>query len=299
MVANIEAPDLNDVALFVDVVRAASFTAAAKQRGVPVSTVSRRIARLEARLDTRLLERTTRRLHLTDVGRTYFEHAARALDELGEGSQHVRAFHAAPHGRVRITAPVGLGPLVTSLLASYLRDAPDVTIELDLAERRVDLIAEGFDIAVRTGPSDSADLVARKIFESARYLFASSAYLARRGRPTRLDDLAAHDLIATQSSASGTSWELFNGKRRHRLAFKPRLVVNELQAARAAALAGIGIALLPTAVTGIDGLVRVLPRISAAAGGLWVLYPSRRALTAAVRTCVDHLVRELTALSAH
>jgi DNA-binding transcriptional LysR family regulator len=299
MVANIEDPDLNDDALFVAVVRAASFTAAAKQRGVPVSTVSRRIARLEARLDTRLLERTTRRLHLTDVGRTYFEHAVRALDVLAEGSQHVRAVHAAPHGRVRLTAPVGLGPLVTRLLASYLREAPDVTIELDLIERRVDLIAEGFDIAIRTGPSDSPDLVARKIFESARYLFASKSYLARRGRPARVDDLTSHDLVATQSSATGASWDLYIGKRRHRLSFKPRFVVNELQAARSAALAGIGITLLPTTVSENDGLVRVLPRISAAAGGLWVLYPSRRALTAAVRTCVDHLVRELKAFAAH
>ncbi len=101
-----------------------------------------------------------------------------------------------------------------------------------------------------------------------------------------------------QASASGAVWELYTGKRRHRIAFKPRLVVNEMQAARRAVLAGIGIGLLP-AITGIEGLVRVLPRLSAAPGGLWVLYPSRRALTAAVRTCVDHLVGGLAATAMH
>jgi DNA-binding transcriptional LysR family regulator len=300
------APDLNDVALFAQVVQAASFSAAAKARGVPVSTVSRRIARLEASLGTRLLERTTRTLRLTDVGRTYLAHAERALDELTQGSHHVRALHVAPRGRIRITAPVALGPILTSALASYMAETPLVSIDMDLTDRRVDLLAEGLDIAVRAGPVDSADFVARKITESTPFLFASKAYLERHGRPKRLADLSSHDLIATRSSTSGAVWELFSGEgskgnrdgggtRRHRFAFKPRLFVNELWAAKNAALSGIGIALLPS--PDVDGgeLERVLPSVSGERGGLWVLYPARRSLTAAVRSCVEHLLVSLAA----
>jgi DNA-binding transcriptional LysR family regulator len=300
------APDLNDVALYALVVRAASFSAAAKQHGVPVSTVSRRIARLERRLGARLLERTTRRLRLTDVGERYFEHAERALEELSEGSRYVRELHAAPRGRVRITAPVGLGPMLTSALASYLAETPLVSIEVDLTERRVDLLAEGFDIAVRAGPLDHGDFVARKILETTRQLFASKRYLDRRGRPKRLSDLASHDLIATRATTTGAVWELFDSAsqeesrkpgagRRHRFAFRPRLFVNELMAARNAALSGIGIALLPSGQIQRGELERVLPKLSGEKGGLWVLYPAHRNLTAAVRSCAEHLVSRLSA----
>jgi len=312
------APDLNDVALLVRVVQTASFSAAAKERGVPVSTVSRRIARLEARLGTRLLERTTRSLRLTDVGRTYFAHAERALDELMQGNRHVRAQHVVPRGRVRITSPVGLGPVITSTLAPYLLKTPLVSIELDLTERRVDLLSEEIDIAVRAGHVDSPDFVARKIVDARRYLFASKAYLDRRGRPKQLADLSSHDLIATRSSSSGAVWELFsglgaeggretegeraagNGPRRHRFAFKPRLFVNELMAARQAAISGIGITLLSSREGPSPGdhgeLERVLPNFAGEKGGLWVLYRAHRSLTAAVRSCAEHLLASLPAV---
>ncbi len=289
------APDLNDVALFVQVVQAASFSSAARARGVPVSTVSRRIARLESSLDARLLERTTRRLHLTDAGREYFAHAERAIDELGQGSNHLRALDVVPRGRVRITAPVGVGRMLTRALASYIDSAPAVSIELELSDRRADLLAEGFDIAVRSGRIDTADFVGRQIVATARGLFASKEYLDRRGRPRRLADLLAHDLIATRSTATGTVWELFGGKqrRRHRFAFKPRFVVNDLATARYAVRSGIGISMLPTADLEVGELERVLPRLAGESGGLWLLYPAHRSLTAAVRSCVDHLLARL------
>jgi DNA-binding transcriptional LysR family regulator len=290
------APDLNDVALFVLVVQAASFSSAARARGVPVSTVSRRIARLESALDARLLERTTRRLHLTDAGRQYFAHAERAIDELGQGSNHLRALDVVPRGRVRITAPVGVGRMLTSALASYIDAAPAVSVELELSDRRADLLAEGFDIAVRSGRIDTADFVGRQIVATARGLFASVEYLDRRGRPRRLADLLAHDLIATRSSATGTVWELFGGgrrRRRHRFAFAPRFVVNDLATARYAVRSGIGISMLPTADLEAGELERVLPRLAGESGGLWLLYPAHRSLTAAVRSCVDHLLARL------
>lgn len=293
------APDFNDAALFVEVVRAASFTAAAREHGVPVSTVSRRIVRLESRLGARLLERTTRRLRLTSVGERYFEHAERALDELTEGSRHVREAQAMPRGKVRITAPVGVGPQLSRTLAPFLLNAPLVSVELDLSDRRVDLVAEGFDIALRAGPIESGDHVARKLLDSTRGLYASPAYLARRGRPRRVEDLKDHDLIATRATASGAVWELVAMKRargsarRHRIDFKPRLLVNELMAARHAAVAGIGITQLPVSHAEGGTLERVLPRLSGESIGLWLVHRAHRSVTAAVRACVDHLLGEL------
>ena len=285
---------IDDVALFVHVVQSASFSAAAKAQGVPVSTVSRRVARLEERLGARLLERTTRRLRLTDVGRTYFAHAERAVDELRQGRDRVRELGVVPRGRVRITAPIGLGPWLTAALALFLVATPEVAIEIDLTERRVDLLDEGFDIALRAGPVDSADFTGREIFVSSRGLYASKAYLARRGRPRRLADLASHDLVATRSSPTGAVWTLVTGGGRPRpFTFRPRLVVNELLAARHAAVAGIGITLLPSLHVADDVLERVLPRVSGERAGMWLLYPAHRSLPAAVRACVDHLLRVL------
>src|SRR5262249_3781394 len=152
--------DLNDVALLVRVVQTRSFSAAARERGVPVSTVSRRVARLESSLGIRLLERTTRRLRLTDAGHAYFAHAERAGGDLAQGTDRVRELQKEPRGRVRLMAPIGLGASVSAAACSYLAKHPGVSIEIELAEKPGDLLAEAFDIAVLTGKVDSTDLVA-------------------------------------------------------------------------------------------------------------------------------------------
>ena len=289
--------DFNDVVLFVRVVRAGSFSAAARELRVPVSTVSRRIARLESVLDARLLARTTRTLRLTDLGKTYLEHAERAMDELREADELVRAAQAVPRGRVRITAPLGLGASVTRALASYLERYPLVSVELDLTERRVDLQANAIDLAVRSGPIDG-DVVARKLSTSSRGIYASSRYLERRGRPKRIDDLASHDLIAvSRSSIYGTVWTLIpsakSPSRTVPFSFTPRFSVSNLMAAKEAAMAGIGIALLPAQHVADGELQRILPNVTGQPGELWLVYSRRRkALSAAVRTCMDHLVGE-------
>lgn len=287
--------DLNDAALFVDVVHRGSFSAAANARGVPVSTVSRRIARLETALASRLLERTTRRLRVTDAGRAYLAHAERAVDELGQGSDTLHQLEASPRGRVRMTAPPGLAPYLMAALGPFLAAHPAVVLELDLTDRRVDLMSEGIDIALRAGPVDTPDFVGRQVFRSSRGLYASPEYLARRGRPKKLADLAAHDLIATRATESGAVWDLLVKKRAQKLVFKPKLVVNELMAARHAARAGIGIVLMPTPEVDRGELERVLPDVSGPMGGMWLLYPAHRGLTAAVRACVDHLIAKFPA----
>lgn len=290
--------DLNDVALFVRVVQTHSFSAAARERGVPVSTVSRRISRLESVLGTRLLERTTRRLRLTDAGRAYFAHAERAVDDLSQGNDLVRELQKKPRGRVRVIAPMGLATAVTSVIYKYLAKHPGVSIDLELDERRVDLLAEGFDLAILTGKVDSTDFVARELWQSTRkLLYAGPRYLEARGAPRRLDDLARHDCIATRTTDGMATWTLTYGRRKRRVAFAPRFSVTEFSAAHRAALAGIGIALIPEVLCVEDvakkRLVRVLDGYEGETGGVHLLYRAHRSLTAAVRTCIDHFLAEL------
>lgn len=293
--------DLNDVALLVRVVQTHSFSAAARERGVPVSTVSRRIARLESALGIRLLERTTRRLRLTDAGRSYFAHAERAVDDLAQGTAHVRELRKEPRGRVRILAPPVLGATVSKVVYAYLAKHPGVSIDLELDQRRVDLLAEGFDIAILTGKVDSTpDFVARELWRTSRkLLYASPRYLAARGTPRRLDDLSRHDCIATHATDGIASWTLVQGRRKQRVTFEPRFYVSEFSAAHRAVLAGIGISLMPEVHCVEDvaakRLVRVLDGYEGESGGVQLLYRAHRSLTAAVRTCIDHFLAELPA----
>ena len=293
--------DLNDVALFVRVVRRGSFSAAAAERGVPVSTVSRRIARLEATLGTRLLERTTRRLDLTVAGRQYFERAAPAMDDLAQGAGQMRALHTEPRGRVRITAPLALGPAIATVVYSYLARHPGVSIDLELGGRRLDLGAGAFDVAiVAEKVDDTSDFIARPLRPTTRkLLFASPRHVKRHGLPRRVEDLARHDCIATTSADGHATWTLARGRTRRRVTFEPRLYVSEFSAAYRAVLAGVGIALLPESLCAEDvarrRMVRVLDGWEGEAGGVQLLYRAHRSLTAAVRTCIDHLLAELRA----
>ncbi|WP_437716475.1 LysR family transcriptional regulator [Sorangium sp. So ce448] len=293
--------DLNDAALLVRVVRTRSFSAAARERGVPVSTVSRRIARLESALGVRLLERTTRRLDLTEAGRAYFSHAERAIDDLTRGTHHVRELQSEPRGRVRIVAPIALGAAVSSVVCTYLAKHPRVSVDLEIDSRRVDVLAGGFDIAIVPGHvDDTTDFVARELWRATRkLLYASPRYLEARGVPHRVEDLARHDCIAVHATDGMATWTLGQGRRRRRIAFEPRFYVSESSAAYRATLAGVGIALLPEVFCAEDvaakRLVRVLKGYEAEAGGVSLLYRAHRALTAAVRTCIDHLLGELPA----
>lgn len=291
--------DLNDVALFVRVVQSRSFSAAARERGVPVSTVSRRIARLESAVSTRLLERTTRTLRLTDAGREYFDHAKRAMDDLAQGTEQVRELQTEPSGRVRISAPIALGPAVAGVVYTYLSRHPGVSIDLELDGRRPKLLENGFDIAIVAEKlEDTSDFVAREIRRTTRkLLFASPGYLKERGTPRCVEDLALHDCVATRATDGHAIWILNQGRMRRRISFKPRLYVSEFSAAYGAVLAGVGVAMLPESLCAEDvskrRLVRVLEGWEGDAGGVHLLYRAHRSLTAAVRTCVDHLLAEL------
>jgi DNA-binding transcriptional LysR family regulator len=293
--------DLNDVALFVRVVQRRSFSAAARECGVPVSTVSRRITRLESALSTRLLERTTRTLRLTDAGRTFLDYAERAMDDLAQGTGQVRELQVEPRGRVRIVAPIALGPAVANVVYAYLARYPSVSVELELAGRRPDLLGGAFDIAIIAGKlEDTSDFVAREVRQTTRkLLFASPRYLKQHGTPRRVDDLTRHDCIATRATDGHAAWTLAQGRMKRRVTFAPRLYVSEFSAAYRAVLVGVGIAMLPESLCAEDvskkRMARVLEGWEGEAGGIHLLYRAHRSLTAAVRTCIDHFLAELPA----
>ena len=205
--------DLNDIRVFVEVVKAQSFTGAGRALGMPRSTVSRRIAKLEKRLGARLLHRTTRRLQLTDIGSSYFERCAQSLSAIDDAEVEVRASQDTPRGRIRVTAPHDLGrhlaPVVRRVIGTY----PDVTIDVELTQRMVDLVGEGFDLALRAASQmPDSSLIARRIGGGDALLYASPAYLAARGTPHDIGDLAAHDCLVLGGGRNHT-WRLIkNGE---------------------------------------------------------------------------------------
>ena len=286
------AQDLNDLLVFTRVVNAGSFTAAAVVLGLPKSTVSRRLSRLEERLGVRLLQRTTRKLNLTDAGRTLYVRSARIMSDLEDAERAVTEMREEPRGRLRVTAPVEL-PAMPQLVTDFLDRFPDVQIDLDLTNRYVDLVEEGFDVAVRAGQLSDSSLVARKIGDTRRSLVASPVYVARRGTPQNIGDLADHDCVLFGRWSTNATWTLSGPQGPTKLQVKGRISVNHLDAARHAALTGFGIALLPVDWVADDlaagRLLSVLPDASPPPGSLWAVYPSRKHVPAAVRAFIDFL----------
>ncbi len=292
--------DLNEVVVFAEVVRAGSFTRAAKTLGMPKSTVSRKVARLEERLGARLLHRTTRRLRLTEVGASYFGRCELALSHLDEAEQLVAESQAAPRGVLRLTAPSDFGEaFLGGVIAAYLRLHEDTRVEVVLTERLVDLVAEGFDIAIRAGPLRDSALVSRRLAPARLILCASPAYLEARGVPETPEELSEHEcVIFTNDARRRTTWSL--SPRRGPPVLVPvrgSVAVNSFVLVREAALAGLGIGSLPAFVAARaveEGrLARVLEGLSPPASPLHALYPSTRHLPAKVRAFLDLLREQL------
>ena len=285
-------PDLNDLMVFTRVVDAGSFTAAADVLGLPKSAVSRRVARLEGEFGVRLLQRTTRRLSLTNAGRSLYDRGRRIRYDFEAAQQSLAELQEEPRGRLRVTAPVefpGFPQLATDFLARW----PKVQIEVDLTNRHVDLIKEGFDVAVRGGDLPDSTLVAQKLGDGQRLLVASPSYLGDRGVPQNIDDLGKHDCIGFGPWSAGASWTLTGPTGPIKVPISGRLSVNHLDAVRHAALAGFGIALLPTdwinADLAAERLKQILPNASPPGTALWAVYPSRKHVAPAVRVFVDFL----------
>lgn len=275
-----------DMLLFAAVVREGSFTRAAARLGVTKQTVSERVARLEEALGVRLLERTTRRLRPTEPGAAYYERCAAIAAQIDEANAEVRRRQAEPVGRLRVSAPVLYGRrFLAPVIAAYLGRYPETRVDLVLADRRVDLIAEGFDLAIRIGELDDASLSARKLGDAYTYLVASPGFLAGHGA------LSARGLREARCIGlrAVETWDVGG----HRARIEPVLVVNDFEIACDAAIAGVGVARLPSIVcrdaVAAGRLQVVLGPAPALSTAVWAVTPSRRFLPARVRVFTEAL----------
>ena len=296
--------DLNHVAVFARVVELESFTAAAQQLGLPKSSVSRTVTRLEEELGVRLLQRTTRSLHLTEAGQAYYERARAALGSLEEAALAASNLSIEPRGIVRMTAPGDMGIIdLPGIVARFVAKYPLVHVEVSLSPRKVDLVAEGFDLAVRAGKLQDSSLVARKIGSDSLGIFASAAYLRRRGRPKTLADLAHHDCVLFRATSGKSEWTLTGPNGEQSVHVRGPISCDEMGFVQHAVAAGAGIGLLPRVAVRLAGKgspvtanVELLPEYSVAGGDLSVVTPSARFLPASVTVFRDFLVTELTRL---
>jgi DNA-binding transcriptional LysR family regulator len=279
--------DLNRIAVFARVVDTGSFTAAAAALGVRKSSVSRSVAALEEELGIRLLQRTTRRLALTDAGRAYYERARDALTALEDAQHSVSSLGAEPRGLVRVTAPVDFAADLARVTCAFLREYPSVRVEVMLTGRSVDLVKEGIDLAVRPGRLADSSLLARRLPDVELGLFASPAYLEGAGRPRRLADLARLECILFRvGGVDHTRWRLAGPRGEEEVAVRGRIETDEFPFVRALALAGFGVALGPVALLApfvqSGELERVLPRYAQRSAEIHLVWPSRRFEPAAV-----------------
>ena len=286
---------LGDMTAFVRVVEARTFTAAAQRLGWSKSVVSRRLAELEERLGARLLNRSTRRLSLTEAGRAYYDRCVRILADIEETEASVASLHAEPRGQLSINAPMSFGMLhLPSAIAEFMASYPEVGVDLVLNDRFVDLIDEGYDLALRIGTLADSALYARKLAACRRVLAASPDYLARHGEPRHPGDLAHHECLVYSMNSNADIWRLTGPDGQQINArIAGRLSANNGDVLRDVAVAGGGIVLSPTLlICGqlADGsLVPVLTSYGPSDIPLHAVYPHNRHLSAKVRAFVDFL----------
>ncbi len=286
------ASNLNDIKVFCRVVETGSFTAAAKQLGSPNSSVSRRVSRLEKDVGVRLLHRTTRKLSLTDLGEMYYERSMRVLAELEDAENQLAASQRTPRGRVRLLVPVEHG-MSMAIVNEFLREFPEIRVDMLFSSHELNIIQEGFDASIHVGPVTNMSVVAHTLMNSPFQLVASPGYVERVGAPKRIEELSEHECLIFGPSSSNASWRLMRaGNQEVQVPVRGRLAVNHMQAIRDAALAGLGIALLPKIVCRGDlaqgALVSVLPQVTAPAIPISITYPAGRFLPPSVRAFVEY-----------
>lgn len=280
----------NSMKVFVSVVDEKSFSGAARSLNVPTSTVSRQIARIEDRLGVRLLHRTTRKLTPTDVGFAYYERCKRIVAEIQEAEAAVMDMQAVPQGLLRIAAPptTARESFIERLVPEFMLRYPQVQCEVVVGNRFVDLISEGFDVAVRAGTLPDSSLIARRLFKACSGAVASPEYLERKGQTETAEDLADHDCLVHRSNEAPARWPVVDGAS---VAVSGSLIANDMNVIRASAELGLGIAHLPLGLLKSEleegRLVPVLPGIIGRTVFLSLVYAPGRYLSAKVRAFVD------------
>lgn len=288
--------EIQTLHIFVKVVHTGSFTKAAEALGSQKAHLSRVISQLEKYLGVRLLERTTRALSLTEVGREFFEHAKNILAAVEVAEQAVQKAHSEPVGVLKLTTSEALGQMVVNRwIDGYLQYYPKVKIEADFTNRFVDLVHEGFDLAVRVGQLHDSGLIARKLGDIRYGIFAAPAYLETHGLPISLADLQRHQILSYQGSHEKVEWAFEKNGQTQRLTLNPRLKVNSVLAVRDLVVAGQGLAMLPELVVSeyLDKLTKVLPTWSLPSTPVHAVYASAKYLSPKVRAFVDMAVEHL------
>ncbi len=287
--------ETHELVAFHSVVKHSSFAKAAEELSLSPSGVSRIVTRLEERLGVRLVQRTTRSLSLTEAGAAFYARASQILADLLDAEAEVQKATAHPRGNLRITASLlfgqmYIGPVLDEILALY----PELSIDLTLTNRFVDIIDEGIDLAIRIGALSDSRLIARRLCANKRVLIASPDYLARRGVPKHPDELAQHDIVVYTGFARPREWKLIGPDGPVSVALSGRIATNNIAVLADSAKKGLGITVGPTMSVNeelVKGeLVRVLPEYEFEQSAIFAVYPSARQLSTKVRAVVDFLV---------
>lgn len=287
-----------DMRLFCQVMESGSFTAAAEHLGLSKQFVSRRLIQLEERLGVRLLNRSTRRLDVTPLGQSYYESALRLLSEVEQVEQGISGQNTEPRGTIRLSAPLSFAMAhLGSLLPLFLQRHPQVSVEVDLSDRPVDLISEGYDLVLRIGTLEDSTLIARRIASVQRVYCASPDYLARRGTPQTPEDLAEHACLPYGHSRQ-VQWSFMVKGKPLVLNVSGRMRVNNGELLRDSAIAGLGVTYLPTFIVAEalnDGrLVPLLDAFAPVALALSAVFPQHRQSSRPVQALIEFLRESLT-----
>lgn len=290
--------NLSGVAVFAQVVEARSFTEAARRLRMSKAAVSKQVSRLEERLGARLLNRTTRRLSLTEVGAAYYERCARIVAEAEEAELAVSHLHATPRGTLRIDVPVNFGQrYIAPILPDFMAQNPELHIDLTFNDRIVDLVEEGYDLAIRIARLPDSSLVARKLAENRSLVCAAPQYWEKHGRPSHPGELAAHNCFGYSYLATRNEWRFQGPDGPATVRVSGRLNANNGDVLRTAAVAGLGVVLSPVFMACDDLLAGrlepVLRDFEPDPQGIHAVYPHNRHLSAKVRAFVDFMVDAL------
>ncbi len=291
---------LGDIAVFVQVVRDGSFTKAAERLELSRSVVSKYVTRLEEKLGARLLNRTTRRLSLTEAGRVFYERSRRGLEDIEEAEAEVSRLQEEPRGVLRVNSPMSFGILhVAPALPEFLAAYPEVSIDMNLDDRKVDVIKEGFDISIRITDLPDSSLVARRLAPCRHAIVAAPSYLEKHGTPQAPEDLQDHNIISYQYQESATEWHFLSADNKQiSVPVSGSIQMNNSLALRKALLEGTGIMRTPTFVVGDDlaagRLVPLLKNYRTLEVSIYLVYPQRRHLSPKVRAFIDYMAARIT-----
>jgi len=291
---------LTDIVVFVRVVDDGSFTRAAERLKLSRSVVSKYVTRLEGRLGARLLNRTTRRLSLTEAGRIFYQRSRRGLQDIEEAEAEVSRLQEKPRGVLRINSPMSFGILhIAPALPEFLAQHPEVSVEMNLDDRVVDVIEEGFDVSIRIAEMPDSSLIARRLAPCRHVIVAAPAYLEKHGTPRTPEDLRDHNIISFSYQTSAYDWHFISPDNKQiSVPVSGSMQANNSLALREALLRGVGITRTPTFVVGKDvqdgHLLSILGNYRTLEVSIYLVYPQRRHLSPKVRAFVDFMADRIS-----